>query len=402
MNKKRISIILCVLLVAVMTAGCAGNGKQGSKANADGKQDAKADTDGKEDAKADTGGKQDAKAGTGGKQDAKADTGGKEDAKKAKGGDAAPKEWDPSDESNVVKAEDVEAAYGKLPADAVKKGMTFGAVLPEASNEYWKTAARGMEDFCKKHGIKTDVQFALTAEDQSGQLASAETFAKKNLDAYVFAPMTADLMTNVTNQLKEKGKPVINAYFTPMENADVFVGAMDSQVAKMAAQHTIDVLGGKGKVAMAMAAVASRTNQVRCGLYKEYLEAHSDIKVVAEMPAEWVPEKAMQMTQDLLTKTPDIDLIWCANDNLALGVMEGLRSRDALGKTKVLSMDATTSALKAVKAGELFGTYSTDPYYTGQMCAEICLRKIAGQDIARVIACPVKLVDSSNVDEFLK
>jgi len=368
MKKKILALVLCLVLTAGLAVGCNGKGSEEVK---------------------DTGEKT---------TDAALDDSNDQDAADA----TASGEWDPSDESNITLAGDVETKYGPLPEDAVTEGMTFGAVFPEASNEYWKTVAKGIEDFCSERGIKTDIQFALTTEDQSGQLAAAETLEKKDLDAYIFAPMTADLFTNLTNQLKENKKPVINAYFTPMENADVFVGAMDSQIAELAAQYTIDVLDGKGKVAMAMAAVSSRTNQIRCGLYKEYIEANSEIEVVAEMPAEWVPETAMQMTEDLLTTIPDVDLIWCANDNLALGVMEGLRSRDALGKTKVLSMDATTSAINAVAEGELFGTYSTDPYFTGRMCAEICLRKIAGQEIDRVIACPVELVDASNVDKYLK
>lgn len=373
--KSVLALLMCVLMAMAFLAGCTAKTAEPS-ADASATQETKQSVEQTQDAQ--------------------------EEKKPEETSGAGSQEWDPSEVTDVVQYTDLEKEYGPLPADFKTEGMVVGAVFPEASNEYWTTVAKGIESKCAEYGMTADIQFALTTEDQAGQLSAAETLAKKDLDAYVFSPMTADLLTNLTEELKAKGKPVLNAYFTPMENADVFVGAIDNEIAKMAAQKTIDELGGKGKVATVMGAVASKVNQVRCGTYKDYIEANSDIEVVAELPAEWVPETAMQMTQDLLTVTPDVDLFWCANDNLALGVIEGIRSRDSLGKIKVLSMDATEAALKAIKAGEMFGSYSSDPFKVGELSVEAAVRMLAGQKVARVVAGPAELVDSSNIDQFLK
>jgi ribose transport system substrate-binding protein len=120
-----------------------------------------------------------------------------------------------------------------------------------------------------------------------------------------------------------------------------------------------------------------------------------------EMPSEWMADRAMQMTLDLLTTNPDLGLVWCANDGLAMGVIEGIRTAGKTGACLVLSMDGTSVGLQAVKDGELVGTYFNDPFNMAAIAVECAVRKAAGQDLPRIIETPVTLIDSSNVNQYI-
>lgn len=309
--------------------------------------------------------------------------------------------WDPNEEADKISYEDLDATYGPMPE--VPQGLTIGVVLNEASNEYWAQIGQGIQDRCDELGIKCDIQYALTTEGQSDQLSAAETMADLNYDAYIFSPQSDDLLVNITQEIVDKGTPVINDYCMYIANATSFVGALDGEIVKQAGQYAIDLLGGEGKVAIAEGAVASKMNQIRCGGFKDYVEANSNIEVVAELPAEWVAETAMQQTIDLLTTTPDIDLFFCANDNLALGVIEGLRTSDRIGSDDqpyVIAMDGTTAGKDAVREGTLTATYDSEPDVVGKLSVDICVREILGQDIARVVEGPVTQIDSSNIADY--
>jgi ribose transport system substrate-binding protein len=214
--------------------------------------------------------------------------------------------------------------------------------------------------------------------------------------------MTRDAFRPLIGTAHQNGAIVINPYIEVLDDTDCYVGSLDSLTAVAAAKKTIELLGGKGKVATAQGTLASKMNYYRCGVFKEYIEANSEIEVVMEMPCEWMPEKGMQMTQDLLTTTPDLGLVWCANDGLAMGVIEGVRKADKTDTCLVLSMDGTSVALDAVKKGELQGTYFNDPHGLSGIAVEIAVRELAGQKLPKVVETPVTLIDASNVDQYLK
>jgi len=306
--------------------------------------------------------------------------------------------WDLETEPDRIHYTEIEATYGPLPD--VPEGLAFGAVMCEPSNEYWKSMGDGIMARCTELGIQSDVQFPVSTFDSSTQLQLAENLVQKELDAYILSPLTDDLFINLTNTLNARGVPVMNPLLD-YPNADVYIGAIDSEVSTMAAQDTIDELGGEGKIAICLGQVGSKINTMRCGAYADYIRENSNIEIVAEMPAEWIPDKAMQMTQDLMTTNPDIELIWCANDALATGVIEGLRAKGALDKVKVWALDGTTVGMQAIKAGEMEATYETDPYFLGQLAVDCAIRKIAGQDVARVVTGPMVQVNIDNVDEYL-
>jgi ribose transport system substrate-binding protein len=391
---KKLGIVILCLLLALTLFACSGGNDTADTPAADAPV---ADT-AAEDAAADTPAADTAVAeASSAEQEAPAPA--EPDAADTSVGIATYDDFDPQTTTDTVNVEDLDGVFGALPD--IPEGFSIGSVTNEPSNEYWAQVGQGIEDRANELGITIDQQFALGTEDQSGQLAAMEALAGKDYDCYIVSPLTMDNLQGVVDDLMNQGKYVVNPYLEILQNCDVFVGSLDSICAQMAAEHAIEVMGGEGEAAMALGAVASQITQVRCGSFKEYLEANSNAKVVAEMPAEWVPETAMQMTMDLLTTNPDIKVIWCANDNLAMGVIEGVRAQGLLDQVKVMAMDGTSVGLQAVADGEMEATYFNDPYMIGQISVEIGVRLMTGQKINRVVVTPITQVTIDNVADFV-
>lgn len=310
-------------------------------------------------------------------------------------------DWDAETETDKLWHEDVDAKLGELTPDMVPDGLRIGVVSMELANEYWIDLSSGIEARCAELGIDVDIQYVNGPNDFEGTLAAAETLAGLDYDAYIFSPENETVLEDITRQLVESGKPVVNAYCCTLTTASCLVGSLDSKVANAAAQLTIDLVGDEGNVAVAMGAVAAKLAQVRTNYYKDYLSKNSNI-VVEDIPAEWDSNVARTMTSDLLAVVPDLQVVWCNNDNLGLGVIEGLREKKALETCKVIAMDGTSAGLQAVKDGDLYATFWNNPVYIGALSVDTAVRLLLGQDVPRIIETDTELVTMENVDRFIK
>src|SRR5262249_32977123 len=85
-----------------------------------------------------------------------------------------------------------------------------------------------------------------------------------------------------------------------------------------------------------------------------------------------------EVTDNLLDDFPDVAGLMPYNDETAHGSIEALRERDLLGKVKVVSRNATPTAVEAVKAGWSHGTLDIDCVGIGTALGNLVVRQLAG------------------------
>lgn len=296
---------------------------------------------------------------------------------------------------------EVVSKFGAIPE--IPAGFTMGAVLNEAANQYWKLIADGILEYCAEVGVTVEVQNSLKAGDIDGQLDMAEVMTSKNFDAYIFSPHSDDTMLPLTEKIQSNGGVVINGYCGFIDNANCFVGCIDKKIAAGAAQYIADKTDGKGKILLAEGNVGGMLNNIRMLYFKQAIAEYApDCEVVGSLITDWLSSKALDMMVDYLTTNTDIDAVYCANDTIAMGIVEGLRAKNMLGQIMVCGMDGTAEALDSIKAGDLTVTFASNPKETGRICAEMGIRIALGQDIPRVVEVDFTIVDSSNIEEFMK
>jgi len=90
---------------------------------------------------------------------------------------------------------------------------------------------------------------------------------------------------------------------------------------------------------------------------------NGSVKVVLDQPANFATADAQSTMSTELAKTTNVQLVVCANDAMALGVVTALRDHGiAPGKTLVVGADAQPESLDAIKAGTQFDTVTHSPY----------------------------------------
>ena len=125
--------------------------------------------------------------------------------------------------------------------------------------------------------------------------------------------------------------------------------------------------------------------------------------------AEWDTTKAYNITKALLAAYPDVDGVWCANDNMGMGSIQALKEAGLAGKVLVTGTDGNPEAFDAIKAGYMTSTEFQDSRYQAQLGLSMCLDAKEGKlDVAnlptkhRSWLIPGVKVNRENVDEFVR
>lgn len=108
---------------------------------------------------------------------------------------------------------------------------------------------------------------------------------------------------------------------------------------------------------------------------------------------------ARTLADDLITKHPDVDVVFGFNDNSAIGAGLALKSR-GLKDVLVFGINGTPEGIKAVKDGTITATYDADQWGMGYKAAETGAKIQAGETVAP-IPLEFRRWDSSNADQWV-
>ena len=78
--------------------------------------------------------------------------------------------------------------------------------------------------------------------------------------------------------------------------------------------------------------------------------------------------------------------------------IESVKTAGKVGECLVVGTDGTSEAYTSIKAGELSATVDCFPFYMSQISTEMLIRKLAGQEVPKVIYTPQVVIDSTNCD----
>ena len=133
-------------------------------------------------------------------------------------------------------------------------------------------------------------------------------------------------------------------------------------------------LGGKGNVVIITGAAGQDAAIKRPGGFKDKLvELKSEIKVLAEQPADWDKAKATAVMADWITRYGDeIDGVYGADDTLAMGSWVALEEAGyKKGDVIIVGSCGSKEGLAGVKAGFMYGTSSQSPVVGAQKAIEV-------------------------------
>jgi ribose transport system substrate-binding protein len=165
----------------------------------------------------------------------------------------------------------------------------------------------------------------------------------------------------------------------------------------------------KGKIVALQGQLANSAQIERWAGLNKALAEYPEVKMVAYQSAEWNRAKAFEMLTSMLVAHPDVDGVWCANDEMAMGAIEALRAQGLAGKVKVCGADGQEDMVRAIVAGEAVATFYPDPTWQGGIGLSLALAAKRGElDVAALTKekrqwyAKTVLVSPDNAKKFLQ
>lgn len=168
-------------------------------------------------------------------------------------------------------------------------------------------------------------------------------------------------------------------------------------------------MGGKGNIFAVEGFQATSVAMDRYDGLQKALKEYPDIILLEHQPADWDRKLAFPIVQTWLTKHPDVNGIWAANDDMGLGALEALREKGLAGKVLVAGIDGIPEAVKAVKDGEFAMTIASDATYQGSIGFALGYCLLTGEiplpkdwkNEQRMFYLTLAVITKENVDKFL-
>ena len=121
---------------------------------------------------------------------------------------------------------------------------------------------------------------------------------------------------------------------------------------------------------------------------------------MAEQPADWDTAKAQAAMENILTGNPGLKAVFASNDNMALGVVEALKSAGMLDQVMVVGFDANPNAAESILAGEMTASVAQNPMNMGRFGVENALKVKHGETIDAIIDTGTVLVTKDNAADY--
>ncbi len=212
--------------------------------------------------------------------------------------------------------------HNRTPAMLSKaSSKAIGVLLPSLSNQVFSSFAQGIEAVTNAQGY--DTLLAHFSYDENIEERKVEALLSYQVDGLI---LTASNHTERTLQMiKTAGIPVIEAMELPQKPIDMAVGLDHKEAAYQAVKQMI--AKGKKKISYFGARLDTRTRLRMEGYDKAILEANLPfIHILTKDHSSFTLGE--MLLEEALEKHPDLDGVFCTNDDIAIGTILSCQSQD--------------------------------------------------------------------------
>ena len=274
---------------------------------------------------------------------------------------------------------------------ALAEDVTIGVLLSDTSNTFFVTMQQAIEAKAAELGVKTIVLNG--ANDSARDVTNMENLLSAGVDIVLYNPVDSDAAAAVAQAAIDKGVQIISLD-RGVNGAEVVSHIASDNVygGRIATVKLIELLGGTGVLAEIQGmAGASAANDRHQGFVEAVEAAGDGIEVADNQISYWDTTRAMGLMENMLTARPDIQAVFAANDNMAIGAVQAAQQAGR-ADIIIIGFDAEQVALDAIEEGTMYGTIQQQPALMGELGVETAVKYLNGEMVEPFIGAPVALI----------
>ena len=280
--------------------------------------------------------------------------------------------------------------------------VEIAVVLKTLASEYWGYVKNGCDAAAEELGVKVIVVGPGAESDIEGQVAMIEQQIGAGVDAIVCAPNDAGAAGAALQAALDAGMPVLAVDTNVgIDGQTAFVGTMNDEAAYQGGIWAIDTLGTDINAVIIYGQEGDNTSNLRKSGYQKACD-EKGVTVLDALSGQNTTDGATKTMEDLISSHGDaIDVVFCHNDDTAIGAMNACKSAGITDIT-IVGFDGNKSAVELIMAGETVkATVAQQPYAMGYEVVKAAVAAIKGEAVESVISAPVKVVTAENAQEYL-
>lgn len=326
-------------------------------------------------------------------------------------------------ETSAASAESVAPASVGTTSQCNPSNIRLVDAIRSLSNPYHAVWSSGSKAYVKALGLPdNDYTLLLNEGDSAKQVAQVRTLLATGNDACTAIsvdPNENSVTKTITDLVQQSG-----AWVTAYWNKDAtlwpwtsdthwvsFINFDGNVGGYQIAQELFKAMGNKGNIVVIRGLLDNVAETQRYAGLQKALTETPGIKMLDQQTANWDRTQALTLMKTYLAKYPgQINGVWAANDNMALGALEALKAAGLAGKIPVVGIDAVPESLADIQAGNVgyVATVASDAYWQGGAGLSLGYQAMMGKlDVStlshdkRAFNAKTTLITKANVATFI-
>ncbi len=290
-----------------------------------------------------------------------------------------------------------------------------GFAIPTSKATYFTAYIQAVKAKAKDLGV--DVEFAFAEDDANKQNTQILDLVTGGADGVVLAPVDVDAnVTGITDMGGQAPLITSNRFVSAEyggvdgENPLIHVGFSDYEIGRNEGELIVTACEGKDPCNLIIeeGSLGSAPQIERTRGIEDIIKDEPSIKVIAKESNDFQQTKAIELTDQLLEKFDDIDVIATHDDASAVGVVQSVEQADRQDEITIIGVGGSKEGTQAIEEGRLYGTVWVSPKQDGILALESMVAILNGEDVPDLETVegrptrpvPIQQVTEENVAEY--
>ena len=212
-------------------------------------------------------------------------------------------------------------------AVAQDQTYTIGVSIPSATHGFMGGLNWHAQETIKRlEATYPQLKFVLATAGEAGKQVNdlEDMMATRNIDGLVVLPFESEPLTGPVKAVKDAGKwvTVVDRGLSIEGVEDLYVAGDNTAFGRVAGEYFKANLQPGAKIVV-LRGIPTTLDNERVDAFQKAIEG-SGIEILDMQHGNWNRDDAFTVMQDYLSKYPQIDAVWAADDDMAMGVTEAI------------------------------------------------------------------------------
>lgn len=254
--------------------------------------------------------------------------------------------------------------------------------------------------------LGVELKFADGQQKQENQIKAIRSFIAMKVDVIGLPPVVETGWGGVLREVKDAGIPLIfvdRRAAVPDDLYVTYLGSDFAQEGRNAAREMAKIVNGKANIVELVGTIDSAPANDRYKGFREILKDYPDMHIIASKSGDFTRAQGKEVMAEFLQKYGNrITAVFAHNDDMALGAIKAIEEYGLKPGVdiKIVSVDATRDAFRAMIDGKLNATIECNPLL-GPQFYELALKVVNGETVPKWVPSKEGVFLPENAAEIL-